>query len=228
MADYTKFKAYWESIGRPPIEVLINGQQEWLEITNPRFENSDLHYRIKDDPHWELRKKWVDSNFTLPLKMRHETEEKWVICENPGWWCDYEYREMEQKPMTDKPKQYLQRCGRPGGIYEWNANHGCDYPHNGWYQQENGFKQACTFNIGLAFRNNRESPEDLIEVTPYDGIEIDTPGWAFSKDGIHKFKAYFAGIDKDRNPLIWHNGCTSWTGNSTYTCSRFIPKGDDE
>jgi len=131
--------------------------------------------------------------------------------------------------MTDKPKQkqYRQRCGRPGGIYEWNANPGANYPHNGWYVDDKGRKQSCIFNNDLKISNREENDEDLIEITPYDGIAIDTPGWAEINKG-ERVRFNFAGVNSAGNPLVWSNGGTSWTCKTTISCYKFIPKGDDE
>jgi len=229
MADYTKFKAYWESIGKPQVEYKKTQSSEWMElcVLSPSFDGINIHsYRIKDDPHWELRKKWVDSDFALPIEMSRSGK-AWEICVAPIWHPIIKYRETEQKPMTDKPKQYRQRCGRPGGIYEWNANPGNQYPHNGWHVDDSGIKHPCSFNNNLKFHVNKEDPKDLIEITPYDGIAIDTPGWGLY-DGCAKQPCHFAGINEEGKPLAWLGGMTSWTTKDTAVYSCFIPKGADE
>jgi hypothetical protein len=84
---HDKFRAYWESIGKPALEVLtFNGHWD---------------YRIKNDPHWELRRKWIDSNFTLPIETL--TENGWVKAasnNNPAWFEGKEYREAKQVRET--------------------------------------------------------------------------------------------------------------------------------
>jgi len=131
--------------------------------------------------------------------------------------------------MTDKPKQYRQRCGLPGGIYEWNANPVNTYTHLGWYEDKHGEKIPESFTENLKYSDKCESEEDLIEVMPYDGIAIDTPGWAELKAGdAIKYKSHFAGIADDNRPMIWVHGMTSWSTNLKEYCHDFIPKGVDE
>jgi len=229
MADYTKFKAYWESIGKPPVEYKKTQSSEFMDlyILNPEFDCINIHsYRIKDDPHWELRKKWVDSDFTLPIESKSENI-GWGTCPKPLWYPNHQYREMEQKQMTEKQKQYRQRCGRPGGIYEWNANPGSEYKHNGWHVDDSGIKHPCSFDNNLKFHANKEDPRDLIEVTPYDGIAIDTPGYAVGVYG-NKHKRHFAGVNIEYKPIVWRGGGTSWTEVETVPYEDFIPKGNDE
>jgi len=226
MADYTKFKAYWESIGKPMVETRSLGDDKWLLFCNPNFNSHVFDYRIKDDPHWKLRKKWVDSDFTLLIESKSESLD-WGPCPRPIWYSEFEYREIEQKPMTDKPKQYRQRCGRPGGIYEWNANPGADYPHNGWYENKDGEKVADSFSANLKYSLTKDMEEDLIEITPYDGIAIDTPGWAVYASG-DKEKRHFAGIHSCGKPMVWDGGLTSWSNEYRHTCEDFIPKGAGE
>ena len=58
LEKHKKFKEYWESIGHPPLECLVDGA--WSSYPHelrpmPNFDtNGD--YRIKGDKHWELRK----------------------------------------------------------------------------------------------------------------------------------------------------------------------------
>jgi len=128
----------------------------------------------------------------------------------------------------DNNKKYRQRCGRLGGIYEWNANPGDRYPYNGWYVDDSGIKHPCSFDNNLKFHaNKKEDPSDLIEITPYDGIAIDTPGWAVENNGF-QVERYFAGVDDLGKPLVWWDGRTSWTSDVKYQCENFIPKGTDE
>lgn len=64
-----KFKAYWEKIGRPDRQVLWPEDGSWLDVNGKDAGFHDMYlYRIKDDPHWELRQKWIDSDFTLPIE----------------------------------------------------------------------------------------------------------------------------------------------------------------
>jgi hypothetical protein len=84
---HDKFRAYWESIGKPALEVFtFNGHWD---------------YRIKDDPHWELRRKWIDSDFTLPIEAK--TLGQWhLLTSNIYWQNELEYREAKQVNEIDE------------------------------------------------------------------------------------------------------------------------------
>lgn len=69
MSRHAKFKSYWESIGKPPLEYSQTANiLPWLKcLTEPSFEYL-FDYRIAGDIHWELRRKWVDSDFKLKVE----------------------------------------------------------------------------------------------------------------------------------------------------------------
>ena len=51
---------------------------------------------------------------------------------------------------------------------------------------------------------------DLVEISPYADIPIDTPGWARGYDG-EWVPRYFAGINDAGNPMAWTHGATSFS-----------------
>jgi hypothetical protein len=68
------FENYWKSIGKPKLEVLLG--PKWHICTgNPRL---GYQYRILNDPNWDVRKKWIDSEFELPLEARYGEDGYWV------------------------------------------------------------------------------------------------------------------------------------------------------
>ena len=51
---------------------------------------------------------------------------------------------------------------------------------------------------------------DLVEVSPYADIPIDTPGWARNYGG-RWFARYFAGVTDEGRPTAWLSGATSFS-----------------
>ena len=67
------FETYWKSIGKHRLEVLLG--PEWHICTgSPKL---GYRYRILNDPNWDVRKLWIDSEFELPLEARYG-EGDWV------------------------------------------------------------------------------------------------------------------------------------------------------
>ena len=101
-----KFKAYWNSIGRPEIEFKITSNTKWaISFTECSFIAS-FDYRIKDDPHWELRAKWIDSDFTLPIEYYDTGTKVWYRDMDPVWTASALYREATQKEAESKSDSY--------------------------------------------------------------------------------------------------------------------------
>jgi hypothetical protein len=98
------FKNYWTNIGKPPLEILIDGA--WIAC-NPLFTPGKV-YRIAGDTHWELRNKWIESGFTLPIESKaivgpFRTDLK------PCWIADVDYREAKQvieSSLLPEPQSY--------------------------------------------------------------------------------------------------------------------------
>lgn len=93
-------EAYFKSLGNPIIE-WKEYEEEWghkdQESYTNKIENiglcGELHFRIKDDPHWELREKWVLSNFTLPIEALDTSNNSWYSVRVPAWIPQITYRE---------------------------------------------------------------------------------------------------------------------------------------
>jgi len=102
---HRKFAAYWDDIGRPKLEATCKNMAAWINIIPDWSEN--LYYRIKDDQHWELRLKWVNSDKTLPIEIYDTYDKKWQEAPRPSWLKDYKYREAklwyEQEISKAKP-----------------------------------------------------------------------------------------------------------------------------
>jgi hypothetical protein len=92
------FEQHWTNIGKPPLECLINGK--WHSVSN--VANLDAIYRIAGDPHWELRNKWIESGFTLPIEVKTKLF-GWVVVNDPNWERDISYRVASLLP---EPQSY--------------------------------------------------------------------------------------------------------------------------
>lgn len=60
---------------------------------------------------------------------------------------------------------------------------------------------------------------DLIEISPYSDIAIDTPGWA--RSGGKWWPRHFAGVFSSGEPMTWDNGATSHTTNDKSAWDEF-------
>jgi hypothetical protein len=94
MSRHDKFKAYWESLKKPDLEYLYTNSS-WMPVaklaakSDPSWdENAD--YRIAGDLHWELRREWVDSDFTLLIEYTDGIS--WQIATTPAWREEAQYR----------------------------------------------------------------------------------------------------------------------------------------
>lgn len=102
---HEKFKAYWESLGRPKLESknIGNPEIDFGVCSIPAWLN-DVDYRIAGDPHWILRREWVDSDFTLPMEMRlvggNISGPIWVMAPDPSWEPEIIYRKAEPHVAT--------------------------------------------------------------------------------------------------------------------------------
>lgn len=64
---YDKFEAYWQELGKPPLEYR-DPLMEWASIsTGGHYWLEKTDYRLAGDAHWEMRRKWVDSDKTLSM-----------------------------------------------------------------------------------------------------------------------------------------------------------------
>ena len=64
-----------------------------------------------------------------------------------------------------------------------------------------------------------EHDRDLIEVSTYSDIAIDTPGWARTVKAW--YPRHFAGVDASGDPMTWDNGATSHTTNDKSVWDEF-------
>lgn len=98
---HLKFKRYWKTIGEPELECKGIGDAQWLPVLvrNPEFTSAS--YRIADDPHWLLRRRWIDSDFTLPIEWQRD-DMSWGLVARPTWRRGVMYREA---PTTNENTQ---------------------------------------------------------------------------------------------------------------------------
>lgn len=96
---HRKFAAYWEGLGNPALEVKYSTDDffnQLAEYPTKWIEGRD--YRIAGDRHWKLRKKWVDSDFTLLIELSSSEPPNFSIStRNPNWNQEHDYREAPQQ-----------------------------------------------------------------------------------------------------------------------------------
>lgn len=132
LEKHKKFKAYWESIGKPKLE-MFTLSEKW-ENVNFNLDFSGADYRIKDDPHWELRREWIDSDFTLPIEYLSKVFDGWTktSLNTPGWGTHIQYR----KAQTNKEHTMTEQSSHAALIDEyckdWKAN---SSPWKDWQYQ---------------------------------------------------------------------------------------------
>lgn len=105
MSRHDKFIAEWERLGRPAIDAIDPdcSKSGWVRLLGP-FDgvfNDGLDYRFAGDLHWQLRRKWIDSDKTLPIEMFFYIGPVacWIPDVNPQWRPDRQYREAKQPVM---------------------------------------------------------------------------------------------------------------------------------
>jgi hypothetical protein len=89
----------WERMGKPQMEFHSGG--EWHMVFAHPCWNNRTPYRFANDPHWELRQKWVDSGKTLPIEVFVPSKAgiggsdsgAWGESVYPSWHKDSQYRE---------------------------------------------------------------------------------------------------------------------------------------
>ncbi len=98
MSDkHDKFKKYWESLGKPALETKpsSNGIDSFRPVGAPEWIYGQ-DYRIAGDPHWKLRRDWINSDFTLPIAVKIGAN--WEMATIHAWDKSSEYRAAEQPP----------------------------------------------------------------------------------------------------------------------------------
>lgn len=126
MSRHDKFIKYWESIGKPNLEWKYPERTVWNRFDGPSWPNN-YDYRIAGDPHWELRRKWIDSDFTLPIE--EKTIGGWMSAAIPFNFAEYEYREAKPESLnTPQPCQVenidatLSERGKRYGPFQGHAH----------------------------------------------------------------------------------------------------------
>ena len=96
--DHANFKAHWEELEKPVCEILEFSGAMWRELSYPAF-YSDSRYRIKNDPNWELRERWLASGRKLQLELWDAEDHIWDSVTGMHRIGDVKYRE---KIVTDQ------------------------------------------------------------------------------------------------------------------------------
>lgn len=98
-----KFAKYWNAIGCPKLEFNIPPLLLWQNVIDNPLWDKENTYRIKDDRHWQLRKEWVDSDYTLPIEYQDNCGSWKTFNGNyiDLWWFqERDYRKAETKQET--------------------------------------------------------------------------------------------------------------------------------
>lgn len=117
--------------------------------------------------------------------------------------------------MISMDKKYKTKSGIPVRILAVNI--GGDYPVVAVINE--GAHQFTA--EGLFFSGGGSDRKDLVEVTPYDDLEIDDKVIVTFLDGTQRY-SYFAGIEDDC-PLVFTEGATSFTYTSRTICKHVVP-----
>lgn len=110
--------------------------------------------------------------------------------------------------MIDINKKYRTRSGNEVRIYSTDGIG--DYPIHFAHKMQDGWQLECATINGKFYHNLVDDDLDLIEITPYEDINIDDKVWVWN-DGGFKYKRHFAGICEDGRPMAWDSGSTSWS-----------------
>jgi hypothetical protein len=122
----------------------------------------------------------------------------------------------EISPLIDTisvNKKYRTRDGREVRIYATDGS--LDSQIHGAILYQEGWSSVTWNKSGSFYSYDRDS--DLIEVTPYDDLQIDDKVlvWNDRKGTLAKFKRYFAGVSRNGKPLAFSDGATSWSTEDT-------------
>jgi hypothetical protein len=131
-----------------------------------------------------------------------------------------------------KDKKYKTRLGLDVIIYkiwdEYDEIHGAAFDDNG--------KPIITleWNLEGNVYKNSKNGNDLIEVLPYADFKIDDKVLVWDSQAVreeHKIKAYFAGIDKEGNPMTFFNSHTSFIEDNKSSwnyCEKYEENNDNK
>lgn len=67
----------------------------------------------------------------------------------------------------------------------------------------------CHYSDGTS--EDKKPERDLIEISPYDHINIDDKVLVWRKSSTSKVRGHFAGVSDEGLPLVWLYGRTSWS-----------------
>jgi hypothetical protein len=115
---HAKFAAYWEKLGKPPLEAK-DVRQEEADFTSvgalspPWICHWD--YRIAGDRHWALRRAWVESDFTLRIEYRDSIDASWLPAGVPTWSVKFDYRASPEQDLS--PAQRSEKFSE-GGVLD--------------------------------------------------------------------------------------------------------------
>ena len=90
-----------------------------------------------------------------------------------------------------------------------------DYPVVALYADKDGEESVNCFTKTGAWLYGQKSAHDLIEVVPYDYINIDDPVYVRESTNAAWKKKHFAGVNKGGLPCIWAAGKTSFTDTAS-------------
>lgn len=96
--NHDKFIVYWTEIGKPPLEIYSSDTHLWYPIGwEPNFDNVQ-DVRIKGDRQWKLRRRWIESDRTLPLEFKNSLIQ-WRPFNASDFfnWNEFELREAPSK-----------------------------------------------------------------------------------------------------------------------------------
>lgn len=187
-----KLTRYFNSFGNPLIEWKLPSEK-WggpnqqnctaniKEITLTPY----LQFRIKDDPHWELREKWILSDFKLPIEFKFLGTEAWCLCEKNAfeeyivtWDETIHYREalLQQKTITKSAVNFMKEAEQI--LIERGQE----------YEKEQGEKEERSFaSIAVAF--NAITGKDLSPAEVALLLQILKDVRQFSQKRFHKDSA---------------------------------------
>jgi len=71
--------------------------------------------------------------------------------------------------------------------------------------------QCQVYTIEGLFTNKAKSEYNLIEVGEYDHIKLGDPCLFWNNNSFMPKRGYFAGINKNSNPIMYDDGATAWS-----------------
>ena len=121
--------------------------------------------------------------------------------------------------MIDMTKKYRTKENKEVRIYATDgAGEHCI--HGAISEDTGGWRYALWTRNGEFISKTTGSLDDIIEISPYDGWQVDDPIRVWN-NAADKMRAHFKGISPQGLPQVWADGKTSWTASKdayyTYT-----------